>query len=244
MDNPLLYDRQQALNFTIPQTVTIAGCGGIGFHVAKALAMEGVPNLYLFDDDVLEESNRGRLDVCQSSLNRPKVDVIQEMIQCLRPDCIVVAVPNKLEGIFLEIQLGVSQWIVDCTDSPRSQFTIYKACKAHNTNYVRAGYNGQHMTVTSNISGWVKSANADGQEVAAYTVNPSSYCTAVVPAVLAVWKILHSNNQEVACDIDDIGIEVLLKQERPTARCHQSGRDTTETSREGTARIRTGRLAR
>ncbi len=227
MNNPLLYDRQQELHFQIPNSVTVAGCGGIGFHVAKALAMEGVPNLYLFDDDVLEESNRGRLDICQSSLGKPKVEVIRDYIQCIRPDCLVVAVNKRLEGEFLEIQLAVSQWILDCTDSPKSQFLIYKPCKDKGVNYVRAGYNGEHMTITSNISVWLKSANENGGEQAAYTVNPSSYVTAVIPAALAVWKVLHSQNQEVSCNISDIGIEVFMRQERPTARCFQAGSDRT-----------------
>jgi len=244
MTDNLLYSRQQELNLNIPDNVCVAGCGGIGGNAAIELAMVGVKNLYLFDPDVLEESNRARLPFCQSSLNQPKVEVIRDYIACIRPDCLVVAVNTKLEGIFLEIQLGVSQWILDCTDSPRAQFTIYKACKEKGVNYVRAGYDGEHMTVTSNISGWVKSATANGEEQANYTINPSCRVTAMMPALLAVWKIIHSPNQEVSCNVSDIGIEVLMRQERPTARCYQAGSDRTINDGRVTARIRTGRNAR
>ncbi len=244
MENTLLYNRQQELNLHIPDNVCVAGCGGIGGNAAIELAMVGVKMLYLFDPDTLEESNRARLPFCQGSLNKPKVEVVRDYIECIRPDCLVVAVNAKLEGVFLEIQLGVSRWILDCTDSPRSQFTIYKACKAKGVNYVRAGYDGEHMTVTSNISGWVKSVTADGEEQANYTVNPSCRVTAMMPALLAVWKIIHSPNQEVSCDVSDIGVEVLMKQERPMARCHQAGSDRTETRGGVTARIRTGRNVR
>ena len=244
MDNPQLYDRQRLLNLEVPNSVTIAGCGGIGSWAAIDLAMSGVPNLYLFDPDIMEESNRNRLPFCQSSLNHPKVDIVAEYILAIRPDCIVVPVQNKLEDIFLQIQLGVSQWIMDCTDSPRSQFAIYKACTAVGVHYIRAGYDGTGMTVTSHVSGWVKSAQVTGEEAANYTVAPSWVVPAQVVAALAVYKMMKKNDQEVACDVGDIGIEVLLRQERPTARCHQAGRDTTETGRGETARIRTGRMAR
>jgi molybdopterin/thiamine biosynthesis adenylyltransferase len=243
MDNPLLYNRQQELHLSIPNSVTVAGCGGIGFHVAKGLAMVGVSNLYLFDTDVMEESNRGRIDVCESSLNRPKVDVIAEHIQALRPACNVVAIKNKLEDVFLEIQLQVSNVVVDCTDSPRSQFKIYNACKSKGVRYVRAGYNGEHMTVTGHISGWVKSATDQGEEQANYTVNPSCYVTAVIPAMLAVWKIIHSDNQEVSCNITDIGVDVVMRQDRLGTRCNQAGSTQDYQGRVGRGRIRTGREA-
>jgi len=244
MPDEQLYQRQEQLNLTIPDTVTIVGCGGVGSWAAIGLAMAGIPNIFLFDPDVMEESNRNRLPFCQSSLNRPKVDVVSEYIQAIRPDCTVVSVQNKLESIFLEIQLSVSQWVLDATDSPRSQFAIYKACKDKNANYVRAGYDGTGMTITSHISGFVKSVTDQGDEVANYTVAPSWVVPAQIVAALAVGKICKWQNQEVACDVGDIGIEVLQRQERPTARCKQGGRETTTTTQEGTARIRTGRLAR
>lgn len=244
MDNPLLYDRQRTLNLNTPTAVTVAGLGGIGAWAAIDLAMSGVPQLYLFDPDVMEESNRNRLPFCQGSLNRPKAEVVRDFIMAIRPDCLCTAVQDKLAGIFLEIQLQVSNYILDCTDSPRSQFQIYNACKTKGVRYVRAGYNGTGMTVTGHISGWVKSANHDGEEQANYAVAPSWVVPAQIVAALAVGKIMKWTDQEVACDVGDIGIEVLLRQGRITPRCHQAG--TTEEIREArtTGRIRTGRNAR
>lgn len=214
-----LYNRQQEIGLTIPNSVTIAGCGGIGGNVAILAAMSGVPNLYLFDPDIVEESNRNRLPFCQSSLNRPKVEVVAEYIRAIRPDAIVVAIPEKLEGILLDIQLSVSEVIIECTDSPRAQFGIYKACKEHTIRFIRAGYDGTRITVTSNVTGWMRT----DVEEETYTINPSWVVPAVVVAALAVGKMLKFFNQEVALDISDIGNPVLQRNRRITARCRQTG---------------------
>lgn len=227
---PDLYTRQETLNLTTPQAVTIAGVGGIGSWVAILSAMSGVHNLYLFDPDDVEESNRNRLPFCQSSINRPKVDVVAEYIQAIRPDAIVVAIPEKLEGVFLEIQLSVSNYIVECTDSPRAQFAIYNACKKAAVNYpvrfIRAGYDGTRMTVTSSVSGWIKT----DVEEEAYTVAPSWVVPAVTVAALAVGKMMKYANQEVSLDLSEIGNPVLERQKRITDRCKQSPTRTTGTT--------------
>lgn len=217
---PDLYDRQREIGLTLPQSVTIAGCGGIGSWVAILSAMSGVQNLYLFDNDIMEEHNRNRLPFCRGGLNRPKVEVVREFILSIRPEAVVVAIPEKLEGIFLSIQLSVSRSIIDCTDSPRAQFNIYNACKAAGVNYIRAGYDGTRITVTSNVSGWIRT---DSEEET-YAVNPSWVVPAVTVAALAVGKMEKYFNQEVLLDISEIGMPVIERQRRVTARCRQTRR--------------------
>lgn len=212
---PELYDRQQRIGLTVPQRVTIAGCGGIGSWVAILAAMSGVSNLYLFDPDMMEESNRNRLPFCQSSLNRPKVDIVAEYIRGIRPDAIVVAISEKLEGILLDVQLAVSQYIIECTDSPKAQFTIYNACKKAGKAFIRAGYDGTKIMVASTVSGWIKT----DVEEENYTVNPSWVVPAVTVAALAVGKMEKYFDQEVSLDISEIGNPVLERQRRLTDRC-------------------------
>lgn len=213
-----LYERQQNMGLTIPSSITIAGCGGIGSWVAILAAMSGVGSLYLFDPDVMEESNRNRLPFCQCSLNRPKVEVVAEYIRSIRPDAIVVAIPEKLEGMLLDIQLTVSNVIIECTDSPRAQYTIYNACKKHGVAFIRAGYDGTRIMVASAVSGWIKT----DVEEEAYINAPSWVVPAVTVAALAVGKMEKFLNQEVSLDISEIGIPVLQRTRRLTARCTQT----------------------
>ena len=213
---PDLYDRQQALQLVTPNSVTIAGLGGIGAWVAILSAMSGVPNLYLFDPDTLEEHNRNRLPFCQGNLNMYKVDIVANYIRAIRPDCTIVAIRDKLGGVMLAIQLSVSDYILDCTDSPRSQFEIYTACKKAGKNFIRAGYDGTHITVTSNVSGWIKT-DVENED---YTVRPSWVVPATIVASLAVGKMMKYPNQETSLDISEIGIPAILNRpKRLTPSC-------------------------
>lgn len=220
---PDLYDRQQELNLQLPSSVTIAGLGGVGSWVAIQLAMSGVQNLYLFDPDTIEESNRNRLPFCQSSVNRPKVEVVAEYIRAIRPNAIVVAIQDKLSGMLLDIQLSVSQLVMECTDSPKAQFEIYSACKKADRKFIRAGYDYDmvkkdfHITVASSVSGWIKT----DVEEEDYAITPSYVCPALEAATRAVDKALRLHNQEISLYLSEIGIPVVKRQRRLTARCAQ-----------------------
>ena len=216
---PDLYDRQRNLRLITPNSVTVVGCGGIGSWVAILSAMSGVPNLYLFDPDTLEEHNRNRLPFCQGSLNRPKVDIVKDYIMTIREEAMVVAIPEKLEGVLLDIQLSNTEVIIDCTDSPKAQYSIYNRCKESSLRYIRAGYDGTNITVTSNVSGWIKT----DVEEENYEVAPSWVVPAVTVAALAVGKLMKYPEQEVGLDLQEIGIPVREKTRRITARCKQDG---------------------
>lgn len=217
MPNEELYSRQQDLQLDVPRDLTVIGCGGIGFWVAIYGAMSGIPNIFLFDHDVLEESNRNRLPVCQSSINRNKVDVVSDYIRSIRPDCVVVAVPDKLDGVLLDIQLSVCHNFIDCTDSPKSQFKIYNACKNKAKRYIRAGYDGTRIMVAGGVSGWIRT----DVEEENYTVNPSWVVPAATVAALAIGKLMKYPDQEVGLDLSEIGVTVAQRQRRLTSRCTQ-----------------------
>lgn len=218
-----LYTRQQPLQLDTPNSVTIVGVGGIGFWAAVFAAMSGVPALYLFDPDTVEESNRNRLPLCEGAINRPKVEVTADFIKSLRPDATVVAVQEKLEGVLLELQLSISQVVMDFTDSPKTQITLYNRCKELNKRFVRAGYDGTHFTVTSVVSGWI----SGDVEQATYEVQPSWVVPSVVAAAMAVCKLMKFPNLETSIDLSEIGVEVLNRQRRLTARCNQTAGNTT-----------------
>ena len=210
-----LYARQEELALETPPSLTVVGCGGVGSWVAILAAMSGVPNIYLFDNDLMEEHNRNRLPFCQGSLNQPKVDAVRNYILAIRPEAIVVAIPEKLEGVLLKVQLSVSNFIIECTDSPRAQYEIYNACKGSSVNFIRAGYDGTHITVTSDVSGWIKT---DAEEEN-YTVRPSWVVPSVTVAALAVGKMMKFYRQEISLDIEEIGIPVLKRKKRLTSHC-------------------------
>ena len=215
-----LYIRQQELSLHTPGNITVVGCGGIGSWVAIFAAMSGVKNLYLFDPDVVEDSNRNRLPFCEGAINEPKVEVTANFIRAIRPDALVITIQSKMDETLFRIQRSLGHGVlIDCTDSPKTQITLYKQCRSYGYPYIRAGYDGTSIMVTSHVSGWIKTDVEEEQ----YEVNPSWVVPAATVAALTVGKLMKFFDQEVACDLSEIGVAVLQKQKRHTARCDQQG---------------------
>ena len=62
-------------------TVAVFGIGGVGGHVAEALARSGVGNLELIDHDMVSLSNLNRQIVAlHSTIGKYKVDVMKDRI--------------------------------------------------------------------------------------------------------------------------------------------------------------------
>ena len=70
--------------------VIVFGIGGVGGHVVEALARSGVGALDLVDKDDVSLSNLNRQIIAlQSTVGRPKVEVMKERIADIDPDCVV-----------------------------------------------------------------------------------------------------------------------------------------------------------
>lgn len=68
--------------------VAVFGVGGVGGHLAEALARAGVGTISLFDNDTVSLSNINRQAVAfHSTLGRPKVEVMRDRILDINPDC-------------------------------------------------------------------------------------------------------------------------------------------------------------
>ena len=179
-----LYNRQKTLQLTVPKKVAVVGCGGIGYWVAKFLAMNGCENLHLYDPDVLEEHNLNRLDIPLRFIGKNKADVTQKAIQSIREDATVYSFPFK----FSDLETGYD-WIVDCTDNSESQMTNQEIARKMGARYFKAGYDGEGFGIHNTIAEWGESTNG-------YTITPSWVVPAVTVAALAVAKIMKYHDKE------------------------------------------------
>lgn len=187
-----LYDRQEKIKLNIPKNVAIVGCGGIGYWVAKFLAMSGVEKLSLFDPDTLEEHNRNRLDIPRKFIGSNKTEITKSAILSIREDCVVYAFPFK----FNELNVGFN-WIIDCTDNSESQLLNQEIAKNQNANYFKAGYDGEGFGIHNTIAEW-------GESTDGYTIVPSWVCPAVIVASLAVAKVLKYHDAECISSVEHL----------------------------------------
>ena len=67
--------------------VLIVGVGGVGAYAAEMLVRSGIGRLTLVDGDVVNDTNRNRqLIALQSTVGRPKVEVLAERLRDINPD--------------------------------------------------------------------------------------------------------------------------------------------------------------
>jgi sulfur carrier protein ThiS adenylyltransferase len=68
-----------------PRVVGIAGCGGIGSHVALTLARSGFRHFILADHDAIDMSNLNRQAFFLGDVGNPKVDALRTYIHEVDP---------------------------------------------------------------------------------------------------------------------------------------------------------------
>ena len=120
--------------------VAVFGIGGVGGHLAEALARAGVGALDLIDGDVVSVSNINRQMIAlHSTVGRPKVEVMAERIRDINPDCIV----RTYERLYLpdnadELDLSVYDYIADAIDTVSAKIELSVRAKRLNIPIIAA----------------------------------------------------------------------------------------------------------
>lgn len=98
--------------------VAVAGLGGLGSHVAVALARSGVGMLTLIDFDVVEPSNLNRQHYSIAHLGLPKTQALKEQIKQISPFIKVNIKQAKLTANNVPELLSGNQIVCECFDKP------------------------------------------------------------------------------------------------------------------------------
>jgi tRNA threonylcarbamoyladenosine dehydratase len=124
--------------------VMVVGIGGVGSWAAEAMARSGVGHITLVDLDVIAESNINRqIHALQDTLGRNKVDVMQERIRAINPQCIVRVIDDFLSVENIATLLEPKpQFVIDAIDSPRVKSHLIAYCVQHKIGLVVSGAAG------------------------------------------------------------------------------------------------------
>ena len=111
--------------------VIVFGIGGVGSFVAEALVRSGVGAIDIVDDDKICLSNLNRqLYALHSTIGKDKVDVAEERIHDINPDCKV----TKWKTFFMPdtadlFDFSQYDYIVDCIDTVTGKIEIITRAK-------------------------------------------------------------------------------------------------------------------
>lgn len=114
--------------------VAVFGIGGVGGHVAEALARSGIGALDLFDNDRVSESNINRQIVAlHSTVGMYKTDVMAQRIRDIRPNTVVrehrcFFLPENADNY----DFSVYDYVVDAVDTVSAKIEIVRKALAAN----------------------------------------------------------------------------------------------------------------
>lgn len=109
----------KAMNRLAQSRVAVFGIGGVGGYVVEALVRSGIGAIDLIDHDQISLSNLNRQIIAtRDTLGRDKVEVMQERIHSINPDCKVRAyrcfyLPETRE----EFDFTEYSYVVDAIDT-------------------------------------------------------------------------------------------------------------------------------
>lgn len=117
--------------------VAVFGVGGVGGYVVEVLARSGVGTIDIIDNDRVSVSNINRQIIAlHSTVGRLKVDVMEERIKDINPECTVNKFPmfylpedaGDLKANSDEIDLFCYDYVVDCIDTVSAKIDLIRRC--------------------------------------------------------------------------------------------------------------------
>lgn len=111
--------------------VIVFGLGGVGSYVVEALVRSGLGSIDIVDNDTISVSNINRqLYALHSTVGKNKIDVAEERIHDINPDCAV----TKFKTFFLpenssQFDFSRYDYVVDCIDTVKGKIEIILCAK-------------------------------------------------------------------------------------------------------------------
>ncbi len=179
--------------------VLIAGCGGLGGHVASLLARTGIGAFILCDPDVFEESNLNRQYFCtEKTLGHSKAEACRDGLLDIASYLDVTAVPLALDEDNLSSFLTGADAVADCLDSMAKKRMLEKAARKTGIPYLHGavarheGFAFFNRDDTITLSTLYPSAEKDGGNMDTYALTVAG--TACIMAALLVKGLCSGNN--------------------------------------------------
>lgn len=120
------FEGQEALKNS---SVLIVGAGGLGCAASQYLAVAGVGQFTLIDDDVVEHSNLQRQVLhSDKDINRNKVDSAADSLRALNPHISVDTIANRLQDEELEHLINNHDVVLDATDNVETRNQLNRLC--------------------------------------------------------------------------------------------------------------------
>lgn len=141
---------QEAMDCLAKSKVAVFGVGGVGGYVVEALVRSGVGEIHIIDSDKVCPSNINRQVIATNkTIDKYKVDVMEERIKDINPDITVYKYPIfYLPDSNDEIPFESFDYIVDAIDTVTAKIDIIMKAKELNIPIISAMGCGNRLDPT------------------------------------------------------------------------------------------------
>ena len=110
--------------------VLVLGVGGVGSYAVEALVRAGIGTIIIIDADYVALSNLNRqLMTNQNNIGLSKVDVLEERIKSINPDCHVIKIKEFKTTDNLNLLFNLEpDYIIDFIDTIKTKKYLLKEC--------------------------------------------------------------------------------------------------------------------
>lgn len=139
-------------------SVAVCGLGGLGSHIAFALARCGIGRLHLIDFDVVDLSNLNRQQYGLAQIGKPKTEALAEEIRTFQPYMEIRTDQVRLTEENIAELLSGERYICEAFDVPeaKAMLTDCVLCRLPEAYLVgasgMAGYGDSNLIVTRRIT--------------------------------------------------------------------------------------------
>ena len=109
---------EKSMTLLQSKRVILFGIGGVGSWCAECLIRTGLTHLTIVDGDTVQPSNLNRqLPATQVTIGQPKVLALKERLLTINPDATIEAIPEMVNGEWLETHGLNYDYVIDAIDS-------------------------------------------------------------------------------------------------------------------------------
>jgi len=130
----------EALNKIKSKKIVVLGLGGVGSYALEGIIRSGVENVVIIDADKIDITNLNRqLMTNQKNIGFLKVDILENRIKEINPDCKVTKIAEFITPDNLNLIFDLNpDYIIDCIDTVKTKKYLIKECLKRKVKFIVA----------------------------------------------------------------------------------------------------------
>ena len=128
-------DNLKKLNNT---KVLVIGLGGVGGILTETLVRNGIKNITIIDNDIVDITNKNRQIIAlDSSVGKKKTDVMKDRLLDINKDCEVRVISEFIDSNNIDLLFSEPiDYVVDACDTVSTKILLIKECLKRNIKVV------------------------------------------------------------------------------------------------------------